>query len=272
MDKTQKTRKTVKTIAMFGLSAVLLTVIQAPFDMGCLAWGSLVPFILACSENISTKKLLITSYTVSAVYWLANLYWVGLVIVPGYIALSLVMAMYQPIAALCIRHLRRQKITMIIQGAFVFAGLEAIRCILFTGFGFRLLAHSQYNNITIIQIADIFGTIGVSFIIAIVNVFIAEVIINIQQGRFKLSNEAIKGLCVAVIIAAAVFYGRWQLRQSPKFITDGPVVAAVQPNIPSKIKECSENAEKILFCIGKLFQSWCKIGCMARNNHIRTNQ
>ena len=42
------------------------------------------------------------------------------------------------------------------------------------GFYWRFLGHSQYQNLALIQIADIVGAAGVSFVVAMVNGLIAD--------------------------------------------------------------------------------------------------
>ena len=48
------------------------------------------------------------------------------------------------------------------------SGTMSIRAIIVTGFSWRLLGHSQYENLSLIQMSDIFGALGVSFLIVMV--------------------------------------------------------------------------------------------------------
>ena len=162
--------KCLFTFLGFSASAVLLTVIQVPFELDFLAWVALVPFILFCSSDAKPWRLVWISYLVSLTYWLGNLYWIALVTVPAYILLCMYLGLYWPLLALCVRYCR-QKFPggLFIMVPLHFVGAEAWQGILITGFNWRLLAHSQYANLSIIQIADIFGATGVSFIIAMVN-------------------------------------------------------------------------------------------------------
>ncbi|MCK4960247.1 MAG: hypothetical protein KAT00_12625, partial [Planctomycetes bacterium] len=84
------------TLLAFVASALMLTVIQVPFRLGFLAWICMVPFILVSSPKASAWRLVWMSYLVSSVYWLANLYWIGLVTVPGQVLLSLSLGLYWP--------------------------------------------------------------------------------------------------------------------------------------------------------------------------------
>jgi len=113
------------------------------------------------------------------------------------------------------------------------------------GFFWRFLAHSQYANITLIQISDIFGAAGVSFLIAMVNGLVAELIIAAgRKNAFRISNF-IKTALVCVTLVAAVIYGRWRINQTDRFIEVGPLVGSVQLNVPQSVKDSPDYSEAI---------------------------
>ena len=128
----------------------------------------------------------------------------------------------------------------------MFCGAEAWQGILLTGFSWRLLAHSQYANLSIIQICDIFGALGVSFLVAMVNGLIAEVVINAGKGKILRTPDLFKTAFTASLIIGAIVYGRWRINQSDEYIEQGPLVGSVQPNVPSNIKELAESGDRIL--------------------------
>ncbi|MHC4260796.1 MAG: hypothetical protein ACYSTF_10375 [Planctomycetota bacterium] len=161
----------------FIASALMLTAIQPPISLSPLAWVSLVPFILACSPAAKTKPLAITTYLVSLIYWLGNLYWVFPITIVGWAAFCLYTALLWPILALCLRYCRTKKIPLLLAVPVLFVGAERLQGLFLGGFFWRFLAHSQYRNITLIQIADIFGAAGVSFLIAMANGLIADLIL-----------------------------------------------------------------------------------------------
>jgi len=235
------------TFLGFGVSAVLLTVIQVPFDFGFLAWGSLVPFILICSPKRNTWRLIWISYIVSVCYWLGNLYWIAIVTVPAYIAFCFYLGLYWPVMALCVQYFRRKNVVLFFLAvAFLFIGAEAWQGILVTGFSWRLLGHSQYENLRLIQIADLFGVLGISFVIAMVNGLIAELIMKKRSGRVFQPVNIIKLSAVCLVLAAVIFYGHRRIRQTDEYIEEGPLVGSVQPNVPSAVKELTEAGDEIL--------------------------
>jgi apolipoprotein N-acyltransferase len=228
-------------------SAAMLTVIQVPISWSFLAWVSLVPFVLVCSPAAKPKHLALAAYLISLCYWLGNLYWIAPITVVGWIALCLYMALLWPILALCLRFCRIKKIPLFIAAAVLVVGAERLQGLFLGGFFWRFLAHSQYANITLIQIADIFGAAGLSFLIAMVNGLAAELILDARRWKsiFKISNF-LKTALVCAALAGAIAYGQWRINESDKFVEDGPLVACLQSNVPQSVKQ-SFQASDVIF-------------------------
>jgi len=280
----------------------MLTVIQPPSPAGGgefrisnfefrifpnLAWVSLVPFILACSPDVRPKHLAFAAYIVSLCYWLGNLYWVFPITIVGWVVFCLYTALLWPMLALSLRFCRARRIPLFIATPILVVGTERLQGFFLGGFFWRFLAHSQYANVTLIQIADIFGTAGVSFLIAMVNGLLAELILDAQSNpkfeyrnskqirnsnnrmlkttrfghlnfchldlfrisnfvlrAFKISN-LLKIALVGTAIVAAVAYGRWRIEQSPDFITEGPLVASLQSNVPQSVKRSFAESDRL---------------------------
>jgi apolipoprotein N-acyltransferase len=232
--------------AAFGASAVMLTVIQPPFNLDFLAWFCLVPFILACTPSARPRRLAAVAYLTSLVYWLGNLYWIAFVSWIGWFALCLYIAVYWPILALVLRYCRMRRIPLLPAVPLLFVGAEAWQGYLITGFSWRFLAHSQYQNIRLIQIADIFGAAGISFLIAMVNVLIAELIIASIKKKILRPINFLKTAAVAAVFIAAVIYGNRRILQSNQYVEPGPLVAAIQSNVPLEVK-VSRQARDTIF-------------------------
>ncbi len=251
--------------AIFGFiaSAAMLTVIQAPISWSGLAWVSLVPFILVCSPNAKPRRLILVSYIISLCYWLGNLYWLIPVTIVGWIAFCLYTAALWPILALCLRFCRAKKIPLFLASAVLVVGIERMQGIFLGGFFWRFLAHSQYRNIALIQIADIFGTAGISFLIAMVNGLLAELILDARcsmggslksegfgdglfhwKNIFKISN-LIKTAVVCSAVIATIIYGRWRISQEDQCIQPGPYVASLQSNVPQSVKRSFKSSEDL---------------------------
>jgi len=229
-------------------SAVMLTVIQPPIGWSALAWVAFVPFILVCSPQAKPRPLALISYIISVCYWLGNLYWVCPVTIVGWAAFCLYTAFLWPILALCLRYCRIKKFPLFLAAPILIVGIERMQGLFLGGFFWRFLAHSQYQNIALIQIADIFGAGGVSFLIGMFNGLLAELILD---SRLSIVNRQssiiniIKAVMVCLTVIAAFAYGQWRIAQSDNFIKAGPIVAALQSNIPQSVKREGASSDLI---------------------------
>ena len=229
----------------FIASAVMLTVIQAPINFSMLAWVSLVPFILACSPDAKPRRLALVSYIISLCYWLGNLYWLIPVTIAGWIAFCLYTAALWPILALCLRYCRIKKIPLFLATAVLVVGVEQMQGLFLGGFFWRFLAHSQYQNIPLIQIADIFGTAGVSFLIAMVNGLLAELILAAGKKNIFKIKQLLKVAVVCAAFVVTIIYGRWRISQEDQCIQPGPYVASLQSNVPQSVKRTFKSSEDL---------------------------
>ena len=247
----------------FLASAAMLTVIQAPIGWSLLAWVSLVPFILACSPDAKPRRLALVSYVISVFYWLGNLYWIVPLTIVGWIAFCLYTAALWPILALCLRYCRIKKIPLFLASAVLVVGIERMQGLFLGGFFWRFLAHSQYQNIPLIQIADIFGTAGISFLIAMVNGLLAELIIAVISCHPERSEGSpllvkiirffaalrmtifLKTALVCSAVIATIIYGRWRISEEDQCVEPGPYVASLQSNVPQSVKRTFESSEDL---------------------------
>ncbi|MHC5182202.1 MAG: apolipoprotein N-acyltransferase [Planctomycetota bacterium] len=243
-------------------SAVLLTVIHPPLNVSWLAWAAWVPFMLACRPDISARRLMVCAYVAGLCFWFGNLYWLVIVTTPGYITFSFVQACYWPLLALSVRFVRQKKWSLFWAAPVIFVGAEAIQGWLFTGFSWYHLAHSQFERLRLIQICDIFGTLGLSVLIAMANGLLVNLILRksraAQAAGSKPSNgnsigrlapprsHIIQIIAFHILLFGTIFYGEMRLKQSSQYQTDGPVLGSVQPNVPAYVKEEMDNAQEIL--------------------------
>jgi len=229
-----------KAVFLFLASALLLSVISAPWNVSFLAWVALVPFMLACSPQTGKLKVAIAAGLVGFVYWVGNLYWLWFVTAAGQIGVSAYLAVFWVGLALGVRFARARRWPLVVVAPVLWVTAEALQGWLFTGFGWRFLSHSQYQNLTIIQIADIFGAAGISFLIAMVNGILVD-FITTKNFRRTLIWADIPVLAVAL----ALFYGHHKLGEYEKVTKPGPVVAAVQSNVPQDVKEQGDRSDEM---------------------------
>jgi apolipoprotein N-acyltransferase len=218
----------------------LQTVIGAPFNLSFLAWVALVPFVIAALVNEKNLTIILVSYIVGLLYWLGNLYWLIPITIPGWFVVCLYLAVYWPLVAMCLRYCMQKGIPLSLSLPILIVGAEAAWGWLFS---WRFLAHSQYRNIPLIQISDIFGAAGVSFIVAMANGAISETILSIRNSVYK-NSARLGNVLLILLLAAVLYYGQKRIDQTPQFIETGPKIGVVQSNVPIESAKEIEPAEK----------------------------
>jgi apolipoprotein N-acyltransferase len=177
---------TLPAISLMVVSAGLLTVIQAPVGWSFLAWGALVPLVLACTPQMRFRSLVLTAFVVGYAYWLVNVYWIVPITVVGWLAMCFYLSWFWVLLAVAVRFCRTKGFPLFLALPLVLVGAERLQGFPMGGFYWRFLGHSQYQHLALIQIADIFGAAGVSFVVAMVNGLLVDLVLlaaSVWQGR-----------------------------------------------------------------------------------------
>ncbi|MFA5422743.1 MAG: apolipoprotein N-acyltransferase [Phycisphaerae bacterium] len=238
--KKSQLKSTAFCFAAFAVSAILLTLIQRPFGLSFLAWVAYVPIILIILTNAKTSHLVLTSYLIALIYWLGNIYWMGYVTISGWLTFCVYTAMLWPVLIITIRAAWKYKIPLLLAVPVLIVGVENLQGFVLGGFYWRHLSHSQYANTSLIQIADIFGAAGVSFLVALVNALVVEFIIAYCASKLFKWNFVFKFAVVLAAIISTLYYGKCRIEQSDETFERGPIVAAVQSNLPQSVKDSGE--------------------------------
>ena len=116
--------------------------------------------------------------------------------------------------------------------------LEYLKSFLFSGFPWELLGYSQFNNLHLIQIADIFGVYGISFFIALSNASILLVFLcltgkNWQKSKVNKRLPAGSAIAFILIFGFIWYYGKWKIESVDKLISNSPSakITIIQGNI-----------------------------------------
>lgn len=227
-------------------SLLLLTIIQPPVGFSSLAWVALVPLILAATRLSSPFILAVSAYAWGVVYWLVSLYWLQPITTAGWVVFCLYMAFLWPLFGLALQWCHRRHWPLGPCVAILWMGAEQCQGLFLGGFYWRFLAHSQFQNLSVIQIADILGATGVTLVIAWTNGFTAELILTYQSKRKDFARLRKHALVTALLLAGTLGYGHWRLRQTPQYTRPGPRVGIIQSNIPQHVKETFQAAEEIM--------------------------
>ena len=214
------------------LCVALLTAAFAPVGQFYFAWIGLVPWLLVVNGTRSNRSAFFWSWVGGTLFFIANMWWMAFVTVPGMLALMAMLGLYWGAAGLIIRatgvlRLKRPLMQCLLIAAIWVTAAEWFRGIWpWHGLPWLYLGHTQTPALWMCQIADITGVAGISFLLAMINGWIAMWILN---GR-KIAGLAASGLTIIAITAAVIGYGLYRF-QTEKF-TAGPKVLLVQPNYP----------------------------------------
>ncbi len=234
------------------LSGALLFACYFPLDCGWLAWVALVPLLTLVRAGGSRKRIFFCAWAGGLVFFVPVLCWMRVAhpaMYATWLMLAVYCAAYVPAAVLPLRFLdRRARLPLVVTLPAVWVALEFLRSHLMTGFSWYLLGHAQHDFLPLIQTADLGGVYVVSALVAAVNALLFEVLYARPWFRalFALppapptNRRALlaQGVAVALLLAGAVGYGEWRLRQND--FDAGPKVALVQSNLSLAIKNQAE--------------------------------
>ena len=217
-----------RTIISVCLSAVLLVLAFPQVQWSVLAWVGFVPWLLVL-ESKRARAAFGWSFLAGFLFFAGTLGWFVYVTSVGAVVLIAYLALYFAFFGLAYHFFKGLPVVLrIMVLSSVWTVLEFLRAHLISGFSWASLAHSQYNNIFLIQIADITGFYGVSFLIVAVNLLL---VFGIQ--RVKGIRQA--QVMVIALILVALGYGYGRMGTFPTS-TRQVSVGIVQPNIHQDMK------------------------------------
>jgi len=223
------------------ISGLLLTLCFPKPGLSYLAFFALVPWLVSM-EKMTIKESFYSGFFTGFFHFITLLYWIiptvitygGLHPVLAVSTLTLLcvyLSLYPAIFAFLIKKMYPVSCFTPILAACLWTGLEYIRTYAFTGFPWGLLGYSQYSNLSLIQIADISGVYGVSFLIVLINYLVATIWTGFKKNPRKKQGIAV-GYTV-LFLSGIVFYGHHKIAVIDSQIktSDKPVIRVVQGNI-----------------------------------------
>jgi len=236
-----------------GLTALLMWGAFTPLDIGPLAWIALIPLFTLVRLERPVRWMYAAVYLGGLAFWAPTLQWMRLghpLMYGAWGALAVYLALYFPLFLGLTRvAVWRLHIPLTLAAPAMWVGLELLRGYLLTGFSWYYLAHTQYRWIELIQISDLVGAYGVSFLIALVAGCAAELLPVSLLSRLRMLPFSAAGAGIRVvsqsgmyvrlagclaIFAAVLAYG--YVRRSGNEFQPGPRVALIQANVTSEVK------------------------------------
>jgi len=280
-------------ISLVLFSAMLLALAFSSFNLEFLAWFALVPLLFTLEGKSTSRTVYSYTYTDELIwaflvayfcgilFFAFSMYWLIYVTITGWILLSFYQGLYFGIfgfffcyftklsssnAPFRSRHRPPQRKVssedkglptlytyFAISSAWVI--LEYIRSHLGGGIGWNLLGYSQYKNLPVIQIADITGVCGVSFLVILMNVAVYSAIkmaikcykkdpkpkikSNLPFRQELKINPVVQTLVVLLLFIVILVYGYKNItaHRTPLTASHAPFkISVVQGNIPQRFK------------------------------------
>ncbi len=264
------------------LTGVLTVLCFAPFGQTWLCWLALTPLLAAVWFSGAESKRrwlrdLFLGYLAGTVFFWGVFSWLHTVTVPGLVIVGLYMGVYfaiwswfagllrpraprpapvrskhawpppqdddLPLEARSLWLSSVHNLWLALALASAWTGLEWVRGWMFSGWGWNGLGVALHNILPLIQMAEITGVAGLSFLVAFANViaiatvrrFMLEAKVRARRPHydFTLTMALIVGLCG---------YGIRLLQTKPP--TESLRVAAVQANVPREEKFSAQYQQK----------------------------
>lgn len=225
---------------------------------GLLAWFALTPLLLALATAPPGRAALL-GLTCGLVYHLPLLRWITIVLgehggvhpLAAHAALfllALYMALYPALFA-ALTTSWRGRVPLLWSAPVIWVGLDFCRAWLLTGFPWQDLGYSQYRFPILIQVTDLVGHHGITFLLLLSNGLLAALILKLRQYATAKAGPRPTGapaglpawptlLAAALLPMLAVAYGAVRLPaiEARQASAATLAVAVIQGNIPQDDK------------------------------------
>ncbi len=211
------------------ISGVLLALSFPKPDLSLVAWFALVPFFSSLYRK-NLKQAFKAGFVLGIVYFFGTLYWIyhsiyhygGVSFLPSIvlvILLCLYLSLYPGLFGFFFSlSLRKTQLPALLTAPVFWTVLEFLRSYVFTGFPWVSIGYSQYQLLSLIQVADITGIYGISFLVVAVNGALSDLFLLKQRLRdaplFPLSYTFIGLVLLLVLMITTIVYGQMKLREA----------------------------------------------------------
>ena len=252
-------RSTLAYLVLLGVAAVLMGLAYPQPGWWWCAHIGLAPAAVLAVGSTSFARLIVLSFATAWAWWLVRIAWLAGVTGGGYVGLAAAMALYGPVVLAAVRLLYRRypflPLTIIFPMAWV--SLELVRGSWPAGgFAWFMLGHSQapftdeQGAGRLIQIADVFGELGVSFLVAMTNGLAADLFIAYASVRHRTKqghgHTARWGVGLWVLATGgALIYGGVRLSQTDDAAGPAFNMAVVQTNVSQDNKDRPTSSQQL---------------------------
>ena len=218
-------------------------------------WVALTPLLIASRATASPLKAAWLGLGSGMVFYPLALSWITIVLgtyghldwwvtIPALLLLSLYMSIYLAIFAAGCRWCGN-RLPLPLFAPILWVGLDYLRAKLFSGFPWLDLGYSQYQNLLLLQNADLFGHHTVTFLLVMTSGLLATIF---SLSAAKRQTTALRPeqkriifttiLPSIIVLTAAFGYGAYRQHQITTLCNDADqmIVSVAQGNIPQEQK------------------------------------
>jgi apolipoprotein N-acyltransferase len=240
------------------LSGLLLYLCFFPVNTGFLGWIAIVPLLSLVRANARPRRIYFATFVGGLLFYVPAISWMRVAhpaMYASWLFLAFCCALFLVMTMWIVRRLDRVGVPFWVAVPVGFVAVEYFRSHFPTGytwletvglrnpigFGWYMVGHTQHDWLSLIQMADVTGVYGLTFLVAMVNAVLwlgLEQTLRVRKLlrlRDEIAPTSIRpSLVAAALLVAAVAYGHIRLGHAP--FADGPQVALIQGNLPQDIK------------------------------------
>ncbi len=240
-------------LALAGFSGLLLSGSFPGIGLDFMAWFALVPLLIALRDLSAFDGFRLGVFC-GLIHYLSLLYWFipflttygpfPVILSAGILLLFCsYLSIYMGMFGLMLCWIRVSVFSLILIMPAIWVGLEYLRAILLSGYPWELLGHTQFNKLHLIQISDIVGVYGVSFLLAVSNGLVLVLYHFMAKNKWRGQKLVLKHVLIYASFFGILFslvwsYGQWQIGNLSNKISQAPSkkIAIVQGNVDQTLK------------------------------------
>jgi apolipoprotein N-acyltransferase len=225
------------------LSSFLLISSFPKINLSILVWIALVPFLYKVLKAQNARESFKIGLVFGTIFFYGCQYWIYHSInfygnISFLTSLSIVFllcfyeGLYIGIFAALLNHLHNKtKLPLTLTAPILWINLEYLRGILFTGFPWSMLGHTLFNSRYLIQICDITGVFGLSFLIVFFNAIITLFFYNRSINKKTYLELSINAAIWLILIIVIMLYGKGRINYYDSKIDQPLTISIIQPSI-----------------------------------------
>uniref|UniRef100_A0A7C4ASX8 Apolipoprotein N-acyltransferase n=1 Tax=Desulfomonile tiedjei TaxID=2358 RepID=A0A7C4ASX8_9BACT len=236
----------IRNLGAAAAGGLLLALSFPTWGLFFTAWAAFIPLFFAVQSDSRLHAAVLYGGTFQAAFSIFDLIWIHkALVVYGHIhwflaaivflCLVAVLSLFGAAFGAALAYGWNNGMPFYVTAPLLWTAVEYAKTYLFTGFPWDLVGYSQAPLQTFLQVVDITGIYGVSFLVVAVNTAVWELLQSLLIGRSL--RRAVLIYCAAAC-CAAYLYGSLRLEQVQRRQSAFPTfsVGILQGNIPQEMK------------------------------------